>query len=119
MRLYIYWLNVIYKLVLNKLDRKAGTRQPVYAAKINIYLFKSRLRGGVAFLRNYAYNTTFRFFLWFLVFFNFTVLFNFKFTIFFLQKLDGIQDFFFQKYEKKLFFVRGVNYYRQRTKLLT
>lgn len=117
-RSYVYWLNSLYRLVLNKLRRKAGTKSLVYKIKVNVYIFKNRLRGGVFFLKNYVNNSLFRFFLSFLVFFHFVIFFNFKFTLFFFKKLDNYQSFFLHNQKKKVFFLTQVKDLNRRAEML-
>lgn len=119
MRIYVNWLNIIYKLYLNKLNRKAGTKRMVYKKRIGIFIFKNRLRAGIFNLRVYSKNILFYSFLTFLVFFNFIVLFNFRFTITMNKKtLDFSQKFIYLQKKKSFQLRRRQNMKKYRYKLI-
>lgn len=117
-RLYTYWLNVVYKLVLNKLLRKAGTRRMVYKISMCRFLFQNRLKAGVFFLRDYSKNIVYYSFYMFLVFFNFLVLFNLKFTLFFSKRMIDFAGHTLDVGKRKIWFYRRLNRFSRRVKLL-
>lgn len=116
--IYITWLNLIYRTILSKVRRKAGSKRAVYKIEINTYMFRQRLQRGVIFLRRYINNTTFYFFLSYLVFFNFIVLYNFRSTIFFSQKTIGIGIFILRRNKKRFRFYRKRSHLKWRKRYL-